>query len=77
MGNGAGLNERRQQGELGSTQARAPHRFFKRARQLPAPPARGGADALPGGDEVNFSGIHIRCMHTFIEAVKAYERADN
>ena len=44
---GAGLNERRQQGELGSTEACASHRFFKRARQFPAPPARGGADALP------------------------------
>jgi hypothetical protein len=57
-GNGSGLNQRRQKGELGAANARSSHRLFEGAGQIPAMAPRGGADALPGGDEVDLLRFH-------------------
>jgi hypothetical protein len=67
----ASLNQRRQERELGAPHARPSHRLFEETGQLSAPPPRGGAHALPAGDEVDFLRFHIRCVYTFIVAVKA------
>ena len=69
--NRAGLNQRRQERELGASNARPSHRLFEHASQIPAPAARGGADALATGDEVDFFGFHVTCVYTFILTVKA------
>jgi hypothetical protein len=68
----AGLNQRRQKRELRASNARPSHRLFEGAGQISAPPARGGADALPGGDEVDLLGLHTTCIYTFARAVKAH-----
>jgi hypothetical protein len=65
--NRAGLNQRRQQGELRASNARPSHGLFEGARQISTPAARGGAHALPGGDEVDLLGLHITCIYTFAE----------
>ena len=72
--NRAGLNQRRQQGELGASNARPSHRFLEGAGQISAPTARSRARALPAGDEVDFFTLHIACVYTFIRAVKAQSR---
>jgi hypothetical protein len=72
--NRAGLNQRRQQGELGAPNARPSHRLLEGAGQISAQAARGGAHALPAGDEVDFFPFHITCVYTFIRTVKAKQR---
>jgi hypothetical protein len=57
-GNRAGLNQRRQEGELGAANPRSSHRLFEGAGQIPAMAPRGGAYALPGGDEVDVYRFH-------------------
>jgi hypothetical protein len=72
--NGAGLNQCREQGELGAPNARPSHRLFEDTGQIPAPAPRGRAHALPAGDEVDFFTLHITCVYTFIRADKAQSR---
>jgi hypothetical protein len=72
--NRAGLNQRRQQGELRASNAGPSHCLLEGAGQIAAMAPRDGADALPAGDEVNFFLFHITCIYTFIRAVKAKQR---
>jgi hypothetical protein len=72
--NRAGLHERRQQGELRASNAGPSHRLLEGAGQISAMAPRGGADALAGGDEVDFFTLHITCVYTFIRGVKAQSR---
>ena len=51
--NRAGLNQRRQQGELRASNARPSHRLLEGAGQISALAPRSGAHALAGGDEVD------------------------
>ena len=72
--NRAGLNQRRQQGELRASNARPSHCLLEGAGQISAPAARSGAQALPAGDEVDFFTLHVTCVYTFIRTVKAQSR---
>src|ERR1700677_3438555 len=72
--NRAGLNQRRQQGELRASNARPSHCLLEGAGPISAPTARSGAHALPAGDEVDFFTLHITCVYTFSRAVKAQSR---
>ena len=56
--NRAGLNQRRQQGELRAPNAGPSHGFFEDAGQISAIAPRSGADALAGGGEVDFLWSH-------------------
>jgi hypothetical protein len=62
--NRAGLNQRRQQGELGASNAGPSHCLLEGAGQIAAMAPRGGADALPAGDEVNFFTLHNTRVYT-------------
>jgi hypothetical protein len=72
--NGSGLDQRRQQGELRPPNARPSHSLLEGAGQVSAAAARGGAHALPGGEEVDLFRFHFTCIYTIVLDVKG-ERA--
>ena len=68
--NGAGLDQRREQGELCAPNPRPSHRLLEGAGQVSTAAARGGAHTLPGGDEVDFFTFHTTCVYTYTALVK-------